>query len=255
MPLVVGSWRTCETSHEGAAFVSSLVPKLGEMRNRQVVIAPPFPALYETAVAASDSRIAVAAQDVSCDLVGAHTSAAHPRTLRAIGVRTVIVGRSTRHRHGNNDDAVMTTKVRVALDSRLLPIVSIGEDKAEHHDGLANWSLFRQVWAVLKAVHPYEADRLALAYEPRWASARGKILSLAIAQETARFIRCCVAEALGSQAADSIRVLHRVDINADDPEQLMRQPDIDGLLMSGDANLCVDSFAGVACSARNWNAV
>ena len=102
----------------------------------------------------------------------------------------------------------------------------------------------RQIDRDLAAVKPDDLAALAIAYEPIWAIGTGKTATAEIAQETVAFVRSRVRENLGA-AADQVRVLYGGSVKAANIDELMAQPDIDGVLVGG-ASLDPAEFARIA---------
>jgi len=243
-PLMAGNWKLYKTSSEGAAFVAELAARLGMLSDREVVVAPPFTGLYEAVQAAQGSAVSVAAQDVFWEKEGAFTGEVAPGMLADLGAKAAIIGHSERRQYFGETDETVAKKVRATLDEGLLPIMCVGETEAEREGGLTEQVLATQVPAGLAGVKAEEAGLLAIAYEPIWAIGTGKTATPEIAQEAIAFIRAQVAEALGAEAADAVRILYGGSVKPDNIDVLMAQSDIDGVLVGG-ASLKLDSFTRI----------
>lgn len=243
-PLMAGNWKMYKTSAEGAAFVRDLVQALGPVGDRDVVVAPTFVGLSEAAKAAVGTCVHIAAQDVFWENEGAYTGEVAPGMLADLGVTAVIIGHSERRQYFGETDNWVARKVRAVLDHGLLPIMCVGETQEERESGLTVEVLSTQVPAGLVEVRAEEATRLAIAYEPIWAIGTGKTATPEMAQEAVSFIRAEVARALGTDAAAAVRVLYGGSVKADNIDELMAQPDIDGVLVGG-ASLQVAAFSRI----------
>jgi triosephosphate isomerase (TIM) len=246
IPLVLANWKGQGTGRAAAEFIESLARRLGEIRDREVLVALPLPGLHQATEAARGTPIAIAAQDAYTEKEAVRTWLGVPEALAGIGVKAVMVGRSDRRRLSNETDAALGKKVRTALENGLLPILWVGEADAQGHSGLAKWRLLSQVRAAVEGVIPAEAARLAIAYEQKRTIDRGKTVEPEISQETAAFIRSCIFVVLGSRAARSVRLLCSGGVNAENVDALMAQPDLDGVIVDGPASLDVDHFARIA---------
>jgi triosephosphate isomerase len=245
VPLIAGNWKMHKSSRAGAAFVGTLAERIGTFRDRDVMVAPPFTGLCEAVKAAEGTGIDVAAQDVFWENQGAFTGEVAPGMLADLGVKGVIVGHSERRQLFGETDEAVGRKVRAALDHDLLPILCVGETEGEREAALTEAVLARQVPAGLAAVRPDEGGLIAIAYEPIWAIGTGKTATPQMAQEAAAYVRAQVAEALGIEAAQAVRILYGGSVRSDNIDELMAQPDIDGVLVGG-ASLQLDCFARIA---------
>jgi triosephosphate isomerase len=102
----------------------------------------------------------------------------------------------------------------------------------------------RQVKAGLAQVGPAELAVVTVAYEPIWAIGTGKTATSAEAQATIAYLRQCLREAFGD-AGNAVRILYGGSVKAANIDELMAQPDIDGVLVGG-ASLDPKEFARIA---------
>ncbi len=250
VPLIAGNWKMHKKAEEGAAFVRGLAAALGEQRDREVLVAPSFTGLARAVESARGTGIGVAAQDVFWEAEGAYTGEVSAPMLADLGVRAVIVGHSERRQYFGETDGGVQKKVRAVLDAGLMPIMCVGETGPVREGGMTEEVLEAQVDAGLAQVRPEEVVRVAIAYEPVWAIGTGKTATPEIAESAMAFIRRLVAEDLGAEAAQAVRILYGGSVRPDNIDELMAQPDIDGALVGG-ASLLIDSFARVAGFRRS----
>ena len=83
-----------------------------------------------------------------------------------------------------------------------------------------------------------------IAYEPVWAIGTGRTATPQIASEAHKVIRGEVAKLLGSQVAESLRILYGGSVKPDNATALMGEEEIDGALVGG-ASLDPQSFAKI----------
>jgi triosephosphate isomerase len=242
--LIAGNWKMFKTSGEGASFVRQLAERLGEPKDREVMVAPSFTGLYEAVKAASGTCVWIAAQDVFWEWEGAYTGEVSATMLADLGLKGAIIGHSERRQYFGETDEWVAKKVWAALDRGLTPIMCVGENEDERHGGSTEEVLGRQVPAGLASVRPEEAARIAIAYEPVWAIGTGHTATPEIAQEAIAFLRKEVAKVLGKKAAEVVRILYGGSVGPHNIDELMAQPDIDGALVGG-ASLDIGSFARI----------
>jgi triosephosphate isomerase len=244
VPLIAGNWKMYKTSGEGAAFIEALARRLGEVKGREVVVAPPFTGLYEAVKAAAGTDIIVSAQDIHWEVEGAYTGEISPGMLADLGVQGVIIGHSERRQYFGETDDWVSRKVRAALNAGLRPIACVGETASEREVGLTEEILHVEVGAAVSAMRPQDVASFALAYEPTWAIGTGHTATPEMAQEATAFCRVQMAAVLGREAAAKVRILYGGSVRPDNIDDLMAQPDIDGVLVGG-ASLDVEAFARI----------
>ena len=243
-PLIVGNWKMFKTSAEGAAFVRDLAQLVGRPADREVMVAPPFTGLYEAAKAAEGTGIGVAAQDVFWEWEGAYTGEVSAAMLLDLGVTAAIIGHSERRRYFGETDEWVAKKVWAAIERGLLPIMCVGETEEERDEGLTEAVLSRQVPRGLASARAEDAAHIAVAYEPVWAIGTGKTATPEAAQQAIGFVRDLVGAALGSAVAGRVRILYGGSVGPNNIDEIMVQPDIDGVLVGG-ASLQMGSFTRI----------
>lgn len=244
VPLMAGNWKMYKTSDEGADFVTELAAAVAGVGDREIVVAPPFTGLAAAAGAAASTNVKVAAQNMYWEDEGAFTGEVSPAMLTGLGVQAVIIGHSERRQLFGETDEMVQKKVHAALHHGLLPIMCVGETEAEREAGRTEEVLARQIAQGFVLAQSEDAQRVAVAYEPIWAIGTGKTATPEIAQEAVAFVRRQIADGAGEAAAQAVRVLYGGSVRPDNIDELMAQPDIDGVLVGG-ASLKVESFARI----------
>ena len=245
IPLMAGNWKMYKTSGEGAAFITALTAAVADVDDRDIIVAPPFTGLAAAVQAAASTNVKVAAQNMYWEDEGAFTGEVSPAMLTGLGVTAVIIGHSERRQLFGETDDMVQKKVHAALHHGLLPILCVGETEAEREAGRTEEVLARQIAAGFVMAQSEDAQHVAVAYEPIWAIGTGKTATPEMAQEAVVFIRQQIAAGAGDAAAQTVRILYGGSVRADNIDELMAQPDIDGVLVGG-ASLKVDSFARIA---------
>src|SRR5262245_58631623 len=169
IPFIAGNWKMFKTVHEAVVFVKELKNEVKDVTGVEIVVAPPFTALYGVAEAARNSNIGVSAQDVYWEREGAFTGEVSPAMIKEAGAEYVIVGHSERRRLFGETDAIVNRKAMAAFGAGLIPIVCVGEtlEERERNDTLA--VLDRQITSGLDQMTAEQIAELVVAYEPVWA--------------------------------------------------------------------------------------
>ena len=243
-PLIVANWKMHKTIADSLAFLGAFLAS-GEAGGEyvDVVLAPPFTALYALATAVEGTLIELAAQTMHWAPQGAFTGEISPLMLSDIGVRYTILGHSERRAMYGEMDEDINLKVKSALAHGITPIVAVGETAAEHHSGLAHERVAAQTRAAFDDIAPGDIAQCVVAYEPIWAIGTGHADSPASASAVMGTIRNCVA------GLANARILYGGSVKPENIASLIAQPNIDGGLVGG-ASLTVDSFVPLVRHAR-----
>jgi triosephosphate isomerase len=239
-PFLAANWKMNKTVDDCRSFMDVFAPLICDEKDADIVIAPPFTALYAMSGLLKDAHVKLAAQNMFHEEKGAFTGEISPAMLTDVGCEYVILGHSERRVIFRETDEVINKKIIAARNFGLDVIFCIGETLAEREAGKTLEVLKRQLAEGLKSV-PY--DGIVVAYEPVWAIGTGKTATTAEAQEAHEFIRVRLSGMYGDAAA-GIRILYGGSVTPDNIAALMACPDVDGALVGG-AGLKPDSFAKI----------
>jgi triosephosphate isomerase len=247
-PIIAGNWKMYKTVHEAEKLVKDLLLELPDLSNYDVVLCPPFTALYKVAELVSNTSIRVGAQDMHWEAEGAFTGEISASMLRDVYCRYVIVGHSERRQYFGETNESVNRKAKAALAASLRPIVCVGEtlEQREKQDFKAIVS--SQVNESLKGITNDQSEELVIAYEPVWAIGTGKNATPAQAQEVHALIRSTLSEIFGPKRAGKIRIQYGGSVKPANAAELLNQPDIDGALVGG-ASLDARNFAAIVKAA------
>jgi len=236
-PLIVGNWKM----HKTVAEARSLVRELRSAplpREVDVVVAPPFTALFAVREELHGSHLGLGAQNMHEGTSGPFTGEISPVMLYELGVRFVILGHSERRAYFCETDASVNRKVVSALAHGITPIVALGETREEHESGDTLEKVTRQARDAFAGVVAPDVARCIVAYEPIWAIGTGLMDEPENANRVIGEIRAAVE---GLQHA---RMLYGGSMKGDNAAALMAQPQIDGGLIGG-ASLSARTFLAV----------
>ncbi len=243
--LIVGNWKMHKTLAETAELLSALAAQFPDnLSDREVIVAPPFPALETAARTLSGSAIRLAAQNLHGETQGAFTGEVSGPMLKAIGCQYVIIGHSERRQYCGETDAQVAKKVQAAQRDSLTSIICVGETLEERERRETLHVISRQIRGALEGLTARAIATLVIAYEPIWAIGTGKTASPEQAQGIHAAIRTTLAELSDQPSADAVRILYGGSVKPDNVDGLMAQVDIDGALVGG-ASLQADAFARI----------
>lgn len=247
-PCIAGNWKMNMTVAESLKFITEFTHELKAVGDRDVVIAPPFTALYSSGVALADTELKLAAQNVHWKDSGAFTGEISAPFLIDVGCTYAIIGHSERRLYFGETDETVNKRLLAALRHGLTPIVCVGE-RLEERESNKTWDVIEtQLKGGLENI-TMNGDNLPLiAYEPVWAIGTGKTASPSQAQEVHALIREWIDRAFDAATANSVRILYGGSVKPSNSREIISQPDIDGALVGG-AALNPEHFAAIVRSA------
>ena len=253
-PIVSGNWKMNNNHYEAIQCVQKLAYLLQkeDFDAVEVTIHPPFTDLrsMQTLIDADQLRLKLGAQNCHSDDKGAFTGEVSPVFLAKLGVHYVIVGHSERREIFGESDEFVAAKVAAVLKHGMTPILCVGETLAEREAGTTLDKVKRQVRIALEKRTNEQVKSMVIAYEPIWAIGTGKNASPADAQQVIAAIREEVASVASGPAAQAIRLQYGGSVKAGTIADIMRQPDIDGVLVGG-ASLDPTEFARIVQYRRH----
>ncbi len=246
-PLVAGNWKMHGSRAETAALLDELIQQQGAERVTEVAVCPPFVYLQEAARRLKESDIALGAQNLCAEAVGAFTGEVSAAMLKDVGCRYVIVGHSERRALYHEDDKLVARKFVAAQSQKLTPILCVGETLEQRERGETENVVARQVDAVIAVAGIGAFADAVVAYEPVWAIGTGKNATPQEAQEVHAFIRRRIS-GRDDKIAGELRILYGGSVKAANAAELFEMPDVDGSLVGG-ASLRGDEFGRICAAA------
>jgi triosephosphate isomerase len=242
-PFVAGNWKMHLLRWEADALATAI--RAGMAANPaeiDVALFPSFPLLPTVVEATAASGLGVGGQDLHPEEQGAFTGDVSGRQLRDAGASWVLCGHSERRQFHREDDGLVARKAAAAVRAGLLPVVCVGESRAERQAGRTFEVLDRQLAPLLETSLP----GLVLAYEPVWAIGTGEVATPELAQEAHAHLRGRFRERRGA-AAEALRILYGGSVNPGNATGLAAMPDLDGALVGG-ASLGSGKFLAIISS-------
>ena len=244
VPMIAGNWKMHLTSKEAADLAAAMKKGLDPDLKHEVLLAPTFTNLHAVKAAIAGSKILLASQDVAWEEKGAFTGAVSPAQIIDAGCTHALIGHSERRKIFLETDEVVNKKMKAAIKAGIVPVLCIGETLEERESQRTYKVLETQLTGAFAGITPAEAARVVIAYEPVWAIGTGKTATPDQAQDAHVFVRKQMERIYGKDYAEAVRVLYGGSVKADNVDELMAQPDIDGALVGGES-LKADKFLRV----------
>ncbi len=235
VPIIAGNWKMNKDPAESRSLVLDLLSLIGEVREREIILIPPFTSLAAVAEIIRNSKVKLGAQNMYWEKSGAYTGEISGLFLRSLGCEYVIIGHSERRHVMGETDEMLNKKLKTALEIGLISIFCVGETEREREQGKTREVISRQLELGLKGIEN-EVHKVVFAYEPVWAIGTGKTATPKQAAEVHQFIR--------AQLRKKSTILYGGSVKPDNVDTLMAEQEIEGVLVGG-ASLKPDSFSRI----------
>ncbi|MCK5258122.1 MAG: phosphoglycerate kinase, partial [Thermoplasmatales archaeon] len=170
--IIAGNWKMNKDPAESRFLVQNLLELIGDVKNREVILIPPFTSLPIVAEVIRNSNVKLGAQDMYWERSGAYTGEISGLFLKSIGCEYVVIGHSERRHIMGETDEMLNKKLKTALEIGLIAIFCVGETEKEKEQGMTEQVISRQLKQGLKDIEN-EAHKIIFAYEPVWAIGTG----------------------------------------------------------------------------------
>jgi len=245
--LISGNWKMHHNHFEAIQTIQRLAYALSssDYEHVEVSVHAPFTDLrsLQTLIEADEIPITLGAQHCHWEDKGAFTGEVSPEMLRKLNVSFVLVGHSERRHIFGESNEDINKKVRAVIAKEMSPILCVGETSEEREEGRTIEVVETQLEKGLNGLKTPDVASMVIAYEPVWAIGTGKNATPEDAQEVCEAIRKKVANDWKT-ASDTVRIQYGGSVKGINAPDLMKQIDIDGLLVGG-ASLDPDEFSRI----------
>lgn len=251
-PMMAGNWKMNKTVAEAVQLAQAISYKFDHPYDAvEIVLCPPAIDIHSVwnVLTFDNSDIKMGAQDVHWEDNGAYTGCVSPVMLKESHVDYCIIGHSERRGYFGETDEDVNRKAKALIAHGMNPIMCCGESLECRDAGNTVEFVCGQVKAGLEGIAADDVARSIIAYEPIWAIGTGRTATPDQAQEVCAAIRSTVADMVGQEAADHVRVLYGGSMKPENVAQFMPMEDIDGGLIGG-AALNADAFEKLVKAAE-----
>lgn len=229
---VVGNLKMNMLSREEAVQYMTVLKR--EIKDRifhhtKGILCPPFPYLYDFSLL--PPGIECGAQNVFFEKSGAYTGEVSPTMLKNAGVTSVIIGHSERRMLFGETNEIVKMKVSAALKHLLVPIVCIGETEAERKAGETERVLELQVRSIFSDLSKLQAEKIIIAYEPRWAIGTDQLPTSQEIFSVRVLLRKILTEEFDADVADRVIVLYGGSVKSSFLADVSWEGGMDGVLV------------------------
>jgi triosephosphate isomerase len=201
--------------------------------NANVVLCPPFPFLNGVAQVVKKAKLG--AQDFFWEPSGAFTGEVSAAELESINVQHVIIGHSDRRALGETDEQV-AKKVSAAITQKLIPVLCIGETRAQRDAQQTKEVIERQLRSALSLIPAdmgNERPTVYITYEPVWAISTNQVGNPVVSTPADAQTVIHYMQGVIRGAPVSPIFLYGGSVNAENLAGFLAVPEIGGALVGG----------------------
>ncbi len=248
--MVAGNWKMNMGPAAGRELAAGVAGMLkGRTLRGDVLVCPPYVSIPAVGEVADGNPVLLGAQNCADQTGGAYTGEVSVGMLKEVGVQYVIIAHSERREYQRETDSQFVSKINLILEAGMKAIFCFGEVLEDRKAGRAEEVVRKQLEGVLPRLENANAYNLVLAYEPVWAIGTGETATPEMAQEIHAASRAIVAELMGAEVAEYLRILYGGSCKPGNARELIGQPDVDGGLIGGAALKPAD-FVGIIDGAE-----
>ncbi len=169
-PLIIGNWKMNFSLDESLEFCLKLQRDVENTKN--IIIAPQAP--YISLLKKECGKINFASQNVS-SLAGdgSYTGEYNAASVKSAGADYAIIGHYERRKLFSEGDSVVYSKIQNCLDSKVRPIICVGESLEDRTKDRYKETLTESI----KNSIPKTDEEIIVAYEPFWSIGTGLVPS------------------------------------------------------------------------------
>ena len=247
--LIAANWKMNGDAELVSTMSVALSKVLSKNSSIEVLVCPPNTLLGSFT---TQREFFLGGQNVSQHQKGAYTGETSVSQLEAMACDYALIGHSERRKLFDETNALTAEKFLTVANSKLKPVLCIGELLTDREQGNTEKVLKQQLDVVIAVTEAIHWQNAVIAYEPVWAIGTGKTATPEIAQSAHKFVRDYLAmQSQTASISSAIKILYGGSMKPENAAQLLDQPDVDGGLVGG-ASLDPDSFAAIVSVASDF---
>jgi triosephosphate isomerase len=232
------------TVEQGLAYLQRFQANVSGLLDQvDIILCPPYTALYPLANALADSPIQLGVQNLSEAEGGAYTGEISALLAADAGACWAQLGHWELRRHKGETDESVNRKVHRALDAGLNLILLVGEARGIFGTQTLA-ALDQQLSCVLAGCRADQVAKMILVYEPEWTIGVQQPAPVAHVESGCAFILSWLADRYGQDAARTVRMVYGGSVSPETAQSLLALPDLDGL-GAGRKGRDPDAFADI----------
>jgi len=239
--IITANWKS---NGDTNSLHNLLIPIIDFIKKKEsmlkLIVVPPFVYLNQVHNIIINTNIMLGAQNVDIHSNGAFTGEISVDMLKDVHVCYVIIGHSERKIYHKESDLLISKKIQIVQNAKLIPIFCIGETEQDYKNGITNQICQKQIDSVFNVIGEKAFNNMIIAYEPVWAIGSGRTPSIDFIQDTCGHITNYILN-IQNVKKKSFFIQYGGSVNESNIEKLSKVIEIDGFLI-GSASLFISRF-------------
>jgi triosephosphate isomerase len=239
--IIAGNWKMNKCKEEAIKFIFQINNKIPKRTKIETIIFPQI-TLLDSLTQIEGENLRIGAQNVFYENQGPYTGEISPINLKSLGIKYVILGHKERRILFGETDKIVNLKLLSVLSQQMYPIVCVGEHLEIRNKQETKLFLKNQIYEIFKNIPEQNMKNIIIAYEPFWAiNTTNQNLDPKEKNKIIKNIRETINLIFSKKISEQIRIIYGGSVNMDNIENLLKQKEIDGVLI-GQNSLKVENF-------------
>ncbi len=205
-----------------------------KINNAEIVLCPPAVHL-ESFGKTLGKKVAIGGQNCFWEDKGSYTGEISPLMLKNFGCEYVIIGHSERRKYFGENNQTINQKVLSSLKNGLMPIICVGETKAERQAGQTMHVITRQVKEAFLGVGAGKLEKVVVAYEPVWAVGSDSVPTANEIMEAKVLIQKILSQSFPKKYVEKMRIIYGGSVSVSSVKQVCVDSKMEGALIGREA--------------------
>jgi len=222
----IANWKMYLTNNQVKDYLEEFSNyNINDNTKTEIVFCPSFSSL---SLAKAYDKFNFGAQNFAAHTTGAYTGEVSISDIEELGCQWVIVGHSERRTLFNETNIQINKKLKLIYNSKLTPILCIGEDLDQMNSGKTEEILTTQITEAFKNIKTDKNKTILLAYEPVWSIGTGISADLNTISSNVKLIKNIIKN---NQIHCNIYILYGGSVNEINANSIINLKNIDGFLI------------------------
>ena len=236
----VANWKMNKDYNESKEFLEYINKMDLSVSNSNMIICPSFTSL--SLALNKNSNISFGSQTVSSGVSKSQTGEISIDMLESVCCDWVIIGHSERRNILKETNEDISKKMELVFNSKLKPILCIGESLEEKNNNQTENILLNQINSSFSKIDLSKEKDILIAYEPIWAIGTGVAAEINIIDKNMKLIKKIINNISINNC--NIYLLYGGSVNEYNASEIFNLSEINGFLIGG-ASLNVDSLYSI----------